>query len=90
MNFCAILLLLALATPGWGKESEAFPDLNPNNLHELKEATRVLEEELKLAARPQTYLLIGSECKHDSFKGRGIGLHRIPIATWSAGPQEAL
>lgn len=90
MNFCAILLLLALATPGWGKEPEAFPDLNPNNLYELKEATRVLEEELKLAARPQTYLLIDLSASTILIKGRGIGLHQIPIATWSAGPQEAL
>lgn len=90
MNFCAILLLLALATPGLGKEPEAFPDLNPNNLHELKEATRVLEEELKLAARPQTYLLIDLSASTILIKGRGIDLHQIPIVTWSAGAQEAL
>uniref|UniRef100_UPI00117CD72A hypothetical protein n=1 Tax=Nitrospira cf. moscoviensis SBR1015 TaxID=96242 RepID=UPI00117CD72A len=90
MNLCAILLLLIFAAPGWGKEPEAFPDLNPNNLHELKEATRVLEEELKLAARPQTYLLIDLGANTILIKGRGISLHQIPIVTWSAGPQEAL
>lgn len=90
MNLCAILLLLAFAIPGWGKEPEAFPDLNPNNLHQLKEATRVLEEELKLAARPQTYLLIDLGASRIHIKGRGVGLHQIPIVTWSAGPQEAL
>jgi len=90
MNFCAILLLLVFSTPGWGKEPEAFPDLNPNNPHELKEATRVLEEELKLAARPQTYLLIDLGTGTIHIKGRGLGLHQIPIVTWSAGPREGL
>ncbi|MBS0154528.1 MAG: hypothetical protein JSS38_08050 [Nitrospira sp.] len=90
MILCAILLLLTFVTPGWGKEPEAFPDLNPNNPQELKEATRVLEEELKLAARPQTYLLIDLGASTIHIKGRGIGLHQIPIETWSAGPREAL
>lgn len=90
MNICALLFLLALTTPGWGKEPEAFPDLNPNNPQELREATRVLEEELKLAARPQTYLLIDLGANTIHIKGRGIGLHQIPIVTWSAGPREAL
>jgi hypothetical protein len=90
MNLCAILLLLAFTTPSWGKDIEAFPNLNVNNPTELKEATRVLEEELKLAARPQTYLLLdlGSSTIH--IKGRGIGLHKIPIVTWSVGSQEDL
>ncbi|MBL8073394.1 MAG: hypothetical protein JNL29_03425 [Nitrospira sp.] len=90
MNLCAILLLLTFTTPGWGRELDPFPDLNPNNLHELKEATRVLEEELKLAVRPQTYLLIDLGTGMIHIKGRGIGLHQIPIVTWSAGPREAL
>ena len=90
MNLCAILLLLTFATSGWGKEPEAFPDLNPNNSHELKEAARVLEEELKLAVRPQTYLLIDLGASTIHIKGRGIGLHQIPIVAWSAGPRETL
>jgi hypothetical protein len=90
MTLCAILLLLAFITPSWGKDLDAFPDLNLNNSTELKEATRVLEEELKLAARPQTYLLLdlGSSTIH--IKGRGIGLHKIPIVTWSSGSREDL
>ena len=90
MNLCALVLVLIFAIPGWGKEPEAFPDLNLNNPHELKEATRVLEEELKLAARPQTYLLIDLGASTIHIKGRGLGLHQIPIVTWSAGPREAL
>jgi hypothetical protein len=90
MTLCAILLLLAFTTPSWGKDLEAFPDLNLNNPTELKEATRVLEEELKLAARPQTYLLIDLGAGTIHIKGRGIGLHQIPIVTWSSGSREDL
>ncbi|MDF0675868.1 MAG: hypothetical protein P0120_16270 [Nitrospira sp.] len=90
MNLCAILLLLAFTTPSWAKDIEAFHDLNLNNPNELKEATRVLEEELKLAARPQTYLLIDLGGSTIHIKGRGIGLHQIPIIAWSTGSREGL
>ncbi|MGE3976508.1 MAG: hypothetical protein AB7F94_02870 [Nitrospira sp.] len=90
MNLCAILVLLVFTTSSWGKDIEAFPDLNLNNPNELKEATRVLEEELKLAARPQTYLLIDLGGGTIHIKGRGIGLHQIPIIAWSGGSREGL
>ena len=90
MNLCAIVLLLVFAAPSWGKDIETFPDLNHNDPKELKEATRVLEEELKLAARPQTYLLIDLSRSTIHIKGRGIGLHHIPIVTWSAGSRDDL
>lgn len=90
MNLCAILLLLAFTTPSWGKDIEVFPDLNLNDPNELREAARVLEEELKLAARPQTYLLIDLGGSTIHIKSRGIGLHRIPIIAWSAGSREGL
>ena len=85
MNLCAILLLLVFTTPSWGKDIKVFPDLNLNNPNELKEATRVLEEELKLAARPQTYLLIDLGGRTIHIKGRGVVLHQMPIMAWSAG-----
>lgn len=90
MNFCAILLLLAFTTPSWGKDIEAFPDINLSNPNELKEATRVLEEELKLASRPQTYLLVDLGGSTIHIKGRGVSLHQIPIVTWTAESREAL
>jgi hypothetical protein len=90
MNLCAILLVLAFTTPSWGKDIEVFRDLNLNNTSQLKEATRVLEEELKLAARPQTYLLIDLGKSTIHIKARGISLHQIPIVAWSAGSQENL
>ncbi len=91
MNLCAILLLfLTFAIPSWGKDIEAFPDLNLNDPISLKEATRVLEEELKLAARPQTYLLIDLVVGTIHIKSRGLGLHQMPIVQWSAGSPEEL
>lgn len=90
MNLCAILLLLAFTTLSWGKDIETFPDLNLNNPNELKEATRVLEEELKLAARSQAYLLIDLSGSTIHIKSRGIGLHQVPIIAWSAGSRDDL
>jgi hypothetical protein len=90
MSLCAILLLLiSFTTPSWAADVEAFPDLNLNDPGSLKEASRVLEEELKLAARPQTYVLIDLVTHTIQIKGRGVELHRIPIVTWSArSPQD--
>jgi hypothetical protein len=90
MNLCAILVLLAFATLGWGKEPEAFPDLNLADGQALKEATRVLEDEVKLAARPQTYVLIDLATKIIHIKGRGLDLHQIPIISWTSNSHDHL
>ena len=90
MKLCAILTLFVFTTPSWGKDFEAFPDLQLHDAQGLKEATRVLEEELKLAARPQTYVLIDLVGCTIQIKGRGIGLHQIPIIRWSAESRNEL
>ena len=90
MKFCAILLLLTLAAPSWGKDVDTFPGLDLNDGRALKEATRVLEEELKLAARPQTYVLIDLATSTIQIKGRGVALHHIPILAWSAESRDEL
>ena len=80
MVVCAILLLLLSCTfPSWGAEIEAFPDLNLNDPASLKEGSRVLEEELKLASRPNTYLVIDLVTQSVHIKARGVDLHHIPI-----------
>lgn len=85
MSLCAFLILvLALTTTTRAAEIEAFPDLNLNDPAALREASRVLEDELKLARRPQTYILIDLVAGAIQIKGRGIVLHRIPIGSWSA------
>lgn len=86
MSLCAflIILVLSLATPTRAAEIDAFPDLNLNDPVALREATRVLEDELKLAGQPQTYILIDLVAGAIQIKGRGIALHRILIGSWSA------
>ncbi|MEK6632272.1 MAG: hypothetical protein AABY94_03075 [Nitrospirota bacterium] len=76
-------VVLLLSTPGWAVEGEVFPDLNINDPLALQEGSRVLEEELKLAARPQTYLLIDLVSGIIQIKARGVDLHRLPIAAWT-------
>ena len=87
---CAILLFFTLTTHTWGKDLEVFPNLNLADPASVREATRVLEEELKLAARPQTYVLIDLVEKTIHIKGRGVGLHQMPIGQWAVGSREAL
>jgi hypothetical protein len=85
MSFWAAFLLLLLSgSPSQAGEVEVFPDLNLNDPGAVREAARVLEEEVKLAARPQTYLLIDLVTGTIQIKGRGVELHRLPIVAWSA------
>ncbi|MBD0315755.1 MAG: hypothetical protein ICV75_03600 [Nitrospiraceae bacterium] len=84
-SWLAVLLLLCVSNvPVWGAEPSAFPDLHINDVGAVREASRVLEEELKLAARPQTYVVIDLAVGAISIKGRGVELHRMPISRWSA------
>ena len=68
----------------------AFPDLNLKDPASIQEATRVLEAEVKLAARPQTYLLIDLVTRTIHVKGRGVDLHTIPILAWSLKAPESI
>jgi len=85
-----VLLILLLAPPSHTGTIGAFPDVNMNDQASLQEATRVLQEEVKLATRPHTYLLIDLVTHTIHIKGRGIDLHRIPIVDWSLTVPEAI
>ena len=85
-----VLLILLLAPPSHTGTIGAFPDVNLNDPASLQEATRVLQEEVKLATRPHTYLLIDLVTQTIHIKGRGIDLHRIPIVDWSLTVPEAI
>jgi hypothetical protein len=83
--FRAILsILLSLASVSWAAEQDVIPALDTTNPAALQEATRVLEEEIKLAVRPQTYVVIDLEAKAILIKSRGVELHHLPIESWSA------
>jgi hypothetical protein len=85
MRLCAVALFLCiLAAPLSAADLEAFADLNLHDAAALQEASRVLAEELKLAGKPQTYVVIDLVLNFIQIKGRGIELHRIPLAHWSA------
>lgn len=50
----------------------------------VQEANAVLQEEIKLAARQQTYLLIDVRQGVVLVKARGIEIHRLPLLSWRA------
>jgi hypothetical protein len=80
-----LLLLLLLSTPlSSATEPEHSREVDLNNPAALQEATRILAEEVKLAARPQTYVIVDLVHHAVVIKGRGVELHRFPIADWSA------
>jgi len=91
MHLCALLaLLLPFAAPSWGAENDGVPDLVINDPASLQEASRVLEEELRLAARPQTYLVVDLVTRRIAIKARGVALHQIPIVAWSGSASDQM
>lgn len=54
------------------------------------EANRLLEEELKLAARPQIYMVLDLAAQVMLIKSRGIELHRLSIAKWRQAGEGSL
>ncbi len=92
MTLLATLLscLLAFLPMSWAEEPDSGLPADINDPAALQEATRVLGEELKLAARPHTYLLIDLVGRAVLMKGRGVELHRLPIERWRASNQADL
>ena len=79
-----LFLLLASIPPLGATEPEHFVSIDVNNPAALQEATRILAEEVKLAARPQTYVIVDLVDRAVVIKGRGAELHRLTIEQWSA------
>jgi hypothetical protein len=82
--FPCLALLLLSALPAWATDSENVFGIDPNDAAALQEANRILAEEVKLAARPQTYVLVDLVDRAVLIKGRGAELHRFFIDQWSA------
>lgn len=74
---------LILIASAWTADSEHFLSIDETDPAALQEATRILAEEVKLAARPQTYIIIDLVDRAVVIKGRGAELHRLPIEQWS-------
>jgi hypothetical protein len=86
LSFLFSLILTPVAMT-WALESSSQSFMDATNPAALQEASRVLAEEVKLAARPQTYVLIDLVTSTILLKGRGVELHRIPIKSWTASDQ---
>lgn len=86
--FAAPIILLLFHSLAWAAEPDVIPHLNSNDPVALREAIRLLDEEVKLAARPQTYVVIDLVTNALIIKGRGVELHRLPIEQWTASRLE--
>lgn len=73
-------LLLAFFTMTSGPASPS--GLETGDFETVREANRVLEEEIKLATRPQAYLLVDCSERVVVIKSRGVALYRLPIIDW--------
>ena len=89
--FCAMFsIALSLISVSWAAELEVTPPAEFTDSAALQEATRLLEEEIKLATRPQIYALIDLATNVILIKGRGVELHRSSIEKWSASDRSRL
>ncbi|WP_455378279.1 hypothetical protein [Petrachloros mirabilis] len=82
--FAVPIFFLSLLSAGWAAETEPLPYRDLDDPRVLQEAIRVLDEEVKLAAHPQTYVVIDLVANLVLIKSRGVELHRFPISQWSA------
>jgi hypothetical protein len=78
----ACWVALSLSTPALAVEPSSHGSVKGNDLDALREANRVLEEEIKLASRPRVYWLLDLSEGVIAIKGRGVELHRFPILAW--------
>jgi hypothetical protein len=92
MTFVSTLcsLILTLVSVTWALEPDSRPFVDLTDPAALQEATRLLAEEIKLAARPQTYVLIDLVANTILIKGRGVELHRLPLTSWRTSHQNEL
>jgi len=86
-SFARLLVLLVsplvFVPPAWAAETENVLAVDITDPAALQEATRILGEEVKLAARPQTYIIVDLVDRALVIKGRGAELHRLPIQQWT-------
>ena len=77
-----LLALVVLLTAGLYpavSPAQAASQIDPGA---VSEANRLLEEELKVAARPQVYVVLDLTRSLILIKGRGLELSQIPIVRW--------
>jgi hypothetical protein len=72
-----LCVLLGGLGDGWAQASDPAAERQM-----LKEANRTLQEEIRLAAKPQTYLLIDVAQGLIVLKTRGVEVHRFTLLSW--------
>ncbi|WP_455245734.1 hypothetical protein [Petrachloros mirabilis] len=77
------IVLLSFPSPTWAAESEVLSVPDSDNPEALRDAIRLLGDEIKLANRPQTYVIVDLAESVLLVKARGIELHRFAINRWS-------
>jgi len=82
--FAVPIILLLFLSSIWAAGPEGLAHLDPNDPAALREAVRLLNAEVQLAARPRTYVVIDLVAQTIFIKGRGLELHRLPIERWTA------
>lgn len=78
------LLAVVLCQTGLGADARAQPSDASAERQALLEANRVLQEEIALAARQQTYVVVDAAHGLILLKARGVELHRLPVLAWRA------
>jgi hypothetical protein len=82
------LAACALAIPFYDEPLHATsPTPDPAD---VAERNRLLEQELRLAARPQTYLVLDLQTGQLLIKARGLELHRLAISSWAGSEFDRL
>lgn len=88
MSYRGFLIALGLAVAFGGGALAAGTDAqSPQAAGErqtIQEANALLQDEIKLAARPQTYVLVDVHQGVVLVKARGLELHRLPLLAWRA------
>ena len=77
------IIVFLLLSSIWAAEPAGLPHLNQNDPAALREAVRLLDAEVQLAARPRTYVVIDLVAQTIFIKGRGLELYRLPIERWT-------
>ena len=90
MSRSLLLILALLLVSSTDAVRASSPSEAGDELQGLREANRALEEELKLAARPQIYLVLDLAQGVLLIKGRGLDLYRLPLLGWQVSNQERL
>lgn len=76
-------VVLCLLPTLLGATQEPPPTLPIQDPQTLREMTRTLEEELKLASRPQPYLVLDLSQRVMLIKGRGVILRHFTVLDWT-------